>query len=126
MLTRRSLFASLAAAAVFAPGVVRSGILMPISAVKLPKLNYVRTVGPAAGIIDALAGTPPAGYIPCDGRMVGGLIYPDLFRAVRGREPVSHEDDWINIWHDEGHEKNVYQTVDYFKTLNAYEPETLT
>jgi hypothetical protein len=117
MLTRRSLIGSLIGALVCAPSVVHSGVLMPISSLKLPKLKYIRALGPDAGMIETFAGTPPTGMIPMDGRLVYGFDYPDLFKAVRGRTPSNPDDDYIHIWAEPEHTFNPSPSADYYHSM---------
>ena len=115
MLNRRWFLSGLTSAVV-APMVIKASSLMPISSLKLPKLKYVRAIGIDAGTIEAHVNTS-LGLIPCDGRMVNGLEWPDLFRAVRGRDPVSAVDDYIHIECENGHKENPVLTVDVWRTI---------
>lgn len=119
MLTRRGLIGSLAASLLCAPAVIKSSALMPVSALKLPPRQFVRAIGLDAGSIEFVTGSTPTWGIPCDGRLVNGFDYPDLFKAVRGRSPSNPEDDWVHIAEHHTHPFNPSPpTIDYYHTMS--------
>lgn len=112
MIGRRAFLGGLASA-MFAPLVVHSEILMPISSTNILKRKFIISKGVDVGAIEEFAGTAPEWAIPCDGRLINGFDYPDLMRTVRGGKWQDHrEDAWIHIHHEEGHERNSDITVD--------------
>ncbi len=115
MLIKRRSFLTGMMASVFAPLVVKADILMPVSALHIPKKQYVIAEGWNAGIIEAVSGTAPDWMIPLDGRLVYGRSCPDLYLAVRGRIPG--EDDWLHIQHSDDHELMASNTADYWHSV---------
>lgn len=113
MIGRRAFLGGLASA-MFAPLVVHSEILMPVSSLNIPKRKFIISKGGDVGAIEEFAGTAPDWAIPCDGRVVNGFDHPDLFKAVRGISPrhKDREDAWIHIHYEDGHDLNVVTTVD--------------
>ena len=126
LITNRRGFLTGLGSLLMAPAVCKASLLMPVSALHIPKRKFVYAIGEQAGTMVELAGTAPSWALPCDGRLVNGLKHPELFKAVRGYAP-RHADEWVHIWHEDCHELNTVQTVDYSQPVPPvfWEPEVV-
>lgn len=88
---------------------------------------YIRGAGLGAGEIIMANGSAPSVLIPCDGRLVNGFDWPELYQAVRGRPPTNPDDDYLSIMHDEMTHTLTAQlpTVDRYTTFSMVIPDNV-